>query len=75
MDSWREFLLISWQNHRGKLVGLLGGLLVGILILVFGFLKALFLTICALVGFFLGKRFDDKHSFRDILERFLPPQD
>ncbi|TYP51638.1 DUF2273 domain-containing protein [Thermosediminibacter litoriperuensis] len=62
-----------WQQHRGKILGAILGFLVGVLILVFGFLKAIFLISCAFLGYYIGKLLDKKESLRDILDKILPP--
>lgn len=69
-----KFLLEdAWQNHRGKLVGTVLGIVIGASIMIFGFFKTVFILVCGLVGLFVGKRVDDKDDFRDIIERIIPP--
>lgn len=41
MDSLREL----WYSHRGKIVGGILGFVVAIVIIAFGFFKALFITL------------------------------
>jgi len=45
----------------------------GIVILVFGFFKALFVILCVVIGYYIGKIVDNKESIREILDRILPP--
>lgn len=69
-DLGREIL----EGHRGKLIGSLIGLLVALLIMWVGFLWALFVLVCVLVGFWIGKRMDDsKENLVEVLDRILPP--
>lgn len=63
----------AWHNHRGKLVGTILGIIIGISILLFGFFKTLFIIICGLVGLFVGKRVDEKDDLMDIVEKIIPP--
>lgn len=63
----------AWHNHRGKLVGTILGIIIGISILLFGFLKTLFIMICGLIGLFVGKRVDEKDDLMDIVEKIIPP--
>lgn len=62
-----------WKQHRGKIIGALLGFFVGVFILFFGFLRTLFVLICIIVGYGIGKRIDEKEDIMDILDRLLPP--
>ncbi|ADL08067.1 DUF2273 domain-containing protein [Thermosediminibacter oceani] len=62
-----------WQQHRGKILGAILGFLAGVLILVFGFIKAIFLISCVFIGYYIGKHLDKGESLRDILDKILPP--
>ncbi len=62
-----------WQQHSGKIVGIILGLLIGIFIIVFGFFKTLFVFFCVIAGYTVGKRIDEKEDLMDILDRLLPP--
>lgn len=61
------------RKHKGKILGAILGLICGIIILVFGLLKTLFIVFSAVVGYFIGKLFDNKISIRDYLDKILPP--
>ena len=63
----------AWHKHRGKLVGTILGIIIGISILLFGFFKTLFIMICGLIGLFVGKRVDEKDNLMDIVEKIIPP--
>jgi len=67
------FFSENWREHRGKILGAILGLIIGIIIIVFGFLKAVFIVLCTVIGYFIGKIIDAKESFRDILDKILPP--
>ena len=72
----REILIGALQiigNNRRRVLGTFLGLLIGIMILVIGFFKTLFIFICATLGFFLGGVSWDKAKIKDWLERILPP--
>ncbi len=61
----QEFL----SRHRGKITGVILGLIFGWLIIRYGFLKAFFIALCAGIGYYLGKRVDEKYDFKDLLAR------
>lgn len=71
MDAslWREI----WEQHSGKIVGATAGLLIGILIITFGFFRTLFVLLCIVAGYIIGKKIDEKEDLMDILDKLLPP--
>ncbi|WP_236614588.1 DUF2273 domain-containing protein [Sporomusa ovata] len=62
-----------WQQHSGKLLGVVFGFVFGILVLSFGFFRTLFVVLCAVVGYIVGKRIDQKEDILEILDKLLPP--
>lgn len=71
---WEELLRDLMENHRGKLIGALIGLVFALLIIRFGFLWSIFITFCVFTGYWLGRRMDDhKEDLMDVLDKFLPP--
>ena len=62
-----------WQNHSGKLLGVLLGFLFGILVITFGFFRTLFVVFCVVAGYVVGKRIDQKEDIMEILDKLLPP--
>jgi uncharacterized membrane protein len=62
-----------WQRHSGKIAGGSIGFTIGILIILFGFFRTLFLVGCVVAGYVIGKRIDEKEDIIDILDKLLPP--
>lgn len=61
------------QMGPGRMGAVLG-MLVGILFVVFGFWKTLFILLFALGGYYLGVRyFSSRERFRALLDRIFPP--
>ncbi len=48
-----------WNNHRSSSVGVMLGVVIAILILIFGFCNMFFVSLCAGLGLYLGKRMDE----------------
>lgn len=74
-SEWREqrkALLLELVRHRGKVVGLVLGFCFGVLVLVFGFIKTLFVGLCLWGGYHLGSKVDNKEDLRRLLDRFFP---
>ena len=71
MDTnlWREI----WEHHSGKIVGIIFGFLIGILVITFGFFQTLFVLLCIIAGYIVGKKIDEKEDIMDILDKLLPP--
>jgi uncharacterized membrane protein len=70
MDT--NLLVEIWQQHSGKIIGIAAGLLIGICIIAFGLFHTLFVAICALIGYVIGKRIDEKENIVELLEKLLP---
>lgn len=68
-----EILTEFWKLHSGKIVGTLVGLLFGVFIILFGFFYTIFVMVCMVSGYVIGKRIDEKENIMDILDRILPP--
>lgn len=60
------------ERNSGKTIGTMIGFFIGTLILYIGFLKTLFVIVCALIGFFIGKRADDKDDLLEIVNKIIP---
>ncbi|MGE5398336.1 MAG: DUF2273 domain-containing protein [Chitinophagales bacterium] len=67
---WDKVFTYIMENHRGKAAGLILGLLAGILIISYGFWKAVFIVICVIAGFFFGKAIDDNTDFSSWWDNF-----
>lgn len=57
-------------NHQGKLLGILVGLIFGLIIIKFGLIAGFFLIICILIGYFIGKRYDEG-DYVEFIERIF----
>lgn len=69
---WKEKLKEYYENNKGKTIGLTIGLFFGILVLIIGFFRTVFIGLCALLGFYLGKKVDNNESILELIERILP---
>ncbi len=58
-------------NHHGKIIGTSIGLLLGIFLLTLGFLKTLVLFLCISIGYYFGKKIDNKESIADFIDKIL----
>ncbi|MHB1421545.1 MAG: DUF2273 domain-containing protein [Bacillota bacterium] len=69
--DWSNFIAEMWTSHRGRLLGVLLGLVFGILVVTVGFWKALFVSLCIVAGYTLGKRVDEEGNLRGWMERIF----
>ena len=69
--DWGAVWLELWRKHRGKILGVFLGLVFGIFVVSFGFWKAVFIALCVVVGFFIGKKIDQKVNFKEVLHNFV----
>jgi len=58
------------ENHRGKAVGLILGMVTGILVINYGFWKALFIVMCIVGGFLIGKAVDEETDMDNWFKKF-----
>ena len=66
-------ILKKMDDNGKRSIGAFLGILIGVIILVIGFFKTLFIFICAVIGYILGGISWDKAKIKDWLERNLPP--
>lgn len=59
------------SKHRGKIAGIILGLLFGWLVIKYGLWKAFFIAFCVGAGYYIGKRLDEQVDFKDMLSRFF----
>ncbi|GAB6990414.1 DUF2273 domain-containing protein [Paenibacillus pini] len=55
---WKEI----WESHRGRVVGIAGGILYGIIYLMFGFWDMLFFALVVFIGYTAGRRKDQNEG-------------
>jgi len=60
------------KAHRGAIIGISMGLLIGILLLTIGFFATLLLAICVGLGAFFGSKNRFKKKLYQVLDRILP---
>ena len=70
---WQQ-ILDGLKGRNPGTVGAVIGLLLALSLVLFGFLKTLFLIGMTVLGYFLGARyFSNREAFRDLLDKILPP--
>ncbi|MEW5953024.1 MAG: DUF2273 domain-containing protein [Bacillota bacterium] len=62
-----EFL----DRHRGKIVGITLGLVFGWFAISYGLLKAVFVALCIIIGYYAGKAVDERVDVREKLSRLF----
>ena len=67
-EAIKKFII----KHKGVIIGMGIGLIVGTLILCIGFFATLFLAICVGIGAFFGTNNKFKKRLFEILDRILP---
>ena len=58
-------------KHRGKVIGMSIGLVLGLMVINMGFWQTLFVTFCLAVGYAIGKRVDDNESLKEVIDRIV----
>ncbi|MEG1500511.1 MAG: DUF2273 domain-containing protein [Clostridiales bacterium] len=73
--DWLNILLQTWESHKGKIIGITLGLLFGIGVITYGFWPALFVFFCVFLGFFFGKKIDNRMSIKETVEKIFAGRD
>jgi uncharacterized membrane protein len=71
-DKKENGFLKFFKAHKGVIIGISLGLLVGILLLTIGFFATLLIAICAGIGAFFGSNNKFKKKLFAILDKILP---
>ncbi|MGB9663249.1 MAG: DUF2273 domain-containing protein [Moorellaceae bacterium] len=66
-----DSLLKVWREHHGKISGVGLGLLFGLAVAVLGLGRTLIISFCIAVGYFIGRRIDDRQGLEDIWYRLF----
>ncbi|MDD2373148.1 MAG: DUF2273 domain-containing protein [Syntrophomonadaceae bacterium] len=68
---WENLFRIIFEQHRGKAIGIVLGLLASILFISYGFWRTIFIIVCIALGFFIGKEIDEKKNFEQWLKHMF----
>ena len=60
------------RMNKGKAFGGMLGFIIAILVLTIGFFKTFFIVLCTWIGYYLGKKSDNKEDIRELLEKIIP---
>ena len=66
-DRLVDFLL----NNFGKILGTFSGFILGVFLLTLGFFKTLLLSLCMIIGYFFGKKIDNKEKIEEYVIKLL----
>jgi len=72
MKDIRDFIETCLTLYKGRTIGIFCGLLFGLLVLLLGFWRVVFVALCVAVGYCLGSYRDKKESFITFLDKILP---
>ena len=75
MDEFLKEQLPKVLGFKGRILGSSIGFIAGLLWAFLGFWRALAFIACIIIGFYVGKKLDQRGSLREILKKVLPPND
>lgn len=68
--DWEQIIALL-QRNRGKVSGIAIGLVFGWFAITYGILKAVFVSLCIVAGYYIGKQIDRRADLKEIfLGRF-----
>ena len=73
LKDWRE-IIDFLAVYKGRILGLVGGLFAAVLVLTVGVVAALFILLCMGIGYYIGRRYDNKQPIEELINDILPPQ-
>lgn len=68
----RLLTVLRYLLDNKSLLGLVIGFLFGLLYLIFGLFKTIVFALFLTVGYYIGKMWDDREDWRDVIDRILP---
>lgn len=66
-----ESLIALIKNHKGKFLGILIGVFFGALVIRIGFWYSLFITVCIVVGYYLGSLHDKGERLASFFDKIM----
>jgi len=60
-----------WEKHRGKVLGILLGLIFGWFTITYGVIKAIFVAVCTSIGYYIGTRMDNGGNLWEDISRIF----
>ena len=67
----KDKLMAFFITHQGKIIGALIGFFMVIFLLTLGFFKTIILSLCIIIGYYFGKKIDNKEDIIQFIERFF----
>lgn len=67
-----KLLVYLFERYKGKAVGITVGLGFGLLVLLIGFWRTIFILLCVGIGYYIGSKFDKGENFLEFLDKILP---
>ncbi|AIS52378.1 hypothetical protein TKV_c12070 [Thermoanaerobacter kivui] len=62
-----------FKENKGKIIGVILGFIVALSILLIGFFKTIFIGICIIGGYYIGKKIDEGENIANLVDSILPP--
>ncbi|MFO7819194.1 MAG: DUF2273 domain-containing protein [Halanaerobacter sp.] len=75
MANWDDLseIIGLLHNYKGRISGLMIGLISSILIIQFGIIPAIFIMTCMGIGYYLGFRYDNRQDLKDVINDIFSP--
>jgi len=70
-----KIVLYLMEEHRGKTIGILLGLIASILFIAYGFWRTMFIIVCILLGYFIGREIDQNKNWDQWIQQIFRKRD
>lgn len=67
----REVIINFVLENKGKVFGVFIGLMFSVLTLLIGLFKTVFIVICTILGYYIGKKIDNNEDIIELVQKIL----
>ena len=75
MNDFLKEQLLKIAGYKGRILGSGVGLIAGLIWAFLGFWRAVAFLLCIIIGYYLGKKSDERVSLRDLIHKIFPPNE
>jgi uncharacterized membrane protein len=75
VNEFLKEILPKIAGYKGRILGSLVGFVAGLLWVFFGFWRAVAFILCVMIGYYMGKKSDQRFSLREFINKVFPPSE
>lgn len=75
MNEFLKEIFPKIAGYKGRILGSLVGFIAGLLWVFLGFWRAVAFILSIIIGYYIGKKIDQRFSLREFINKVFPPSD